>query len=184
MTDPRFDEEPPEHLRYRRHLQDLEGVSEADEPALVATVLRDPDRSMAQAAINRHLERRAAQLLTGPRFVTWARTMTTVVGDRPFLARRLHEWTLLRAIALDEPWTALLLRRNGHGRPRPLGGRRDAPPVIISLLYVRPAGHVAVRRAAVRVGEGQLPVRVTARDVMFSGNRRIGVGSPVTRLTL
>ncbi|MFF3417536.1 hypothetical protein ACFYW9_22945 [Streptomyces sp. NPDC002698] len=106
MTDPRFDEEPPEHLRYRCHLQDLEGVSEADEPALVATVLRDPDRSMAQAAINRHLERRAAQLLTDPRFVTWARTMTTVVGDRPFLARRLHEWTLLRAIALDEPWTA------------------------------------------------------------------------------
>ncbi|MET9902440.1 hypothetical protein [Streptomyces sp. NPDC006446] len=106
MTDQRFDEEPPEHLRYRRHLHDLEGVAEADEPTLVATVLRDPDGSMAQAAVTRHLERRAAQLLTDPRFTTWAQTMTTVVGDRPFLARRLHEWSLLRTIALDEPWTA------------------------------------------------------------------------------
>ncbi|MGW3664673.1 hypothetical protein [Streptomyces sp. NPDC005141] len=106
MTDQPFDEEPPEHARYRRHLQDLEGVSEADEVTLVATVLRDPDMSMAQAAVNRHIERRAAQLLTCPGFTTWAQTMTPVIRDRPFLTRRLHEWTLLRAVALNEPWTA------------------------------------------------------------------------------
>ncbi|MFE3288948.1 hypothetical protein ACFXJJ_38395, partial [Streptomyces sp. NPDC059233] len=43
--------------------------------------------------------------LTGPRFPAWATMMATVVGDRAFLAGRLREWTLLRAIALDEPWT-------------------------------------------------------------------------------
>ncbi|MFF3883556.1 hypothetical protein [Streptomyces sp. NPDC001914] len=106
MTDQPFDDEPPEHLRYRRYLQDLEEVSEADEVALVVTVLNDPDKSMGEAAVNRHLERRAARLLTDPAFTAWAQTLTTVIGDRPFLARRMREWTLLRAIALDEPWTA------------------------------------------------------------------------------
>ncbi|MGV9267929.1 hypothetical protein ACWDRR_25080 [Kitasatospora sp. NPDC003701] len=29
-----------------------------------------------------------------------------MIGDRPFLTRRLRGWTLLRAVAPDEPWTA------------------------------------------------------------------------------
>ncbi|KQX79207.1 hypothetical protein AB0K86_22535 [Streptomyces clavifer] len=106
MSDEPFDEEPAEHHRYRRYLQDLEDVPEADEAALVATVLRDPVLSMAEAAVNRHLECRASALLTDPEFTAWAHSMATVIWDRPFLTRRLREWTLLRAIARDEPWTA------------------------------------------------------------------------------
>lgn len=106
MTGQPFDAEPPEHLRYRRYLGDLGDVSETDEATLVATVLEDPDVSMAEAAVNRHLERQAARLMTDPAFPAWARTMAAVIGDRPFLVRRLREWALLRAIALDEPWTA------------------------------------------------------------------------------
>jgi hypothetical protein len=55
---------------------------------------------------SRHLDRRAADLLTGSCFTIWARTMAGVVADRDFLTRRLYEWTLLRTIALDNPWTA------------------------------------------------------------------------------
>ncbi|MET8172155.1 hypothetical protein [Streptomyces clavifer] len=106
MSDEPLDEEPVEHHRYRRYLQDLKDVSEADEAALVATVLRDPVLSMAEAAVNRHLECRASKLLTDPAFTAWAHSMATVIWDRPFLTRRLREWTLLRAIARDEPWTA------------------------------------------------------------------------------
>lgn len=106
MTDQPFGEEPPEHLRYRRYLQDLEEVPEADEVTLVTTVLKDPDALMAESAVNRHLERRAAHLLTDPVFTAWAQTLAPAIGDRPFLVHRLGEWTLLRAIALDEPWTA------------------------------------------------------------------------------
>jgi hypothetical protein len=32
--------------------------------------------------------------------------MTQVIADREFLTRRLREWTLLRAIATDDAWTA------------------------------------------------------------------------------
>ncbi|MDX3534589.1 hypothetical protein PV721_09440 [Streptomyces sp. MB09-01] len=110
MTAPEIDEEPPEHGRSARYLEVLdavpESVLEADEAALVAEVLRDACVSMAESAVNRHLERRAAHLLTGPGFPSWAAMMAAIIGDRPFLTRRLREWTLLRTIALGEPWAA------------------------------------------------------------------------------
>ncbi len=106
MTGPHMDDEPPEHRRYAVYLQALDVVPEADEAGLVAAVLRDDCVSMAQSAVNRHLERRAAELLTDPHFPAWARMMATTIGDRAFLIHRLREWTLLRAIALGEPWAA------------------------------------------------------------------------------
>ncbi|CNG55563.1 Uncharacterised protein [Mycobacterium tuberculosis] len=104
MTGPHIGQEPDEHHRYRRYLQALEEATETDETQLVTTVLRDQDTTMAEAAVNQHLQRRAAQLLTDPVFTTWAQALATAITDRPFLIRRLHEWTLLKTIALDEPW--------------------------------------------------------------------------------
>src|SRR4051794_36244 len=102
MTEPHIDEEPAEHRRFARYLQVLEAVAESDEVALVACVLRDQDATMADSAVGRHLDRRAADLLTEPRFTAWAETLAEVIGDRNFLTCRLREWTLLRAIALGE----------------------------------------------------------------------------------
>ncbi|WP_406360161.1 hypothetical protein OH782_28810 [Streptomyces sp. NBC_01544] len=106
MTSPRLDEEPAEHRRFVRYLRALEAVAEADEVALVAAVLRDQDATMADSAVGRHLDRRAADLLTDAKFTAWAQTLTEVIADRDFLTLRLREWTLLRTIALGEPWTA------------------------------------------------------------------------------
>jgi hypothetical protein len=103
MTRPHTDEEPPEHRRFARCLEALEAVAETDEVGLVAAVLRDQDATMADSAVGRHLDRRAAELLTDARFPAWAQTLTDVIADRDFLARRLREWTLLRTIALGEP---------------------------------------------------------------------------------
>lgn len=100
------DEEPPEHRRYAAYLKALESVAEADEVALIAAVLRDEDPMMAESAVGLHLDRRAADLLAQPRFTAWALTMAEVIAGRAFLTRRLREWTLLRAVALGEPWAA------------------------------------------------------------------------------
>ncbi|MFF9078905.1 hypothetical protein ACF1BR_04380 [Streptomyces rubiginosohelvolus] len=105
MTGSHNDDEPLEHRRYARYLRALDSVGEAEEADLLATVLRDDDAAMAESAVNHHLERRAAQQLTSPQFPTWATMMATIIGDRAFLARRLREWTLLRSVALGEPWT-------------------------------------------------------------------------------
>ncbi|WP_371604909.1 hypothetical protein OG345_39755 [Streptomyces sp. NBC_01220] len=106
MTGPRLDEEPAGHRRFARYLQHLETHAAEDESDLVAAVLRDEDATMADSAVGRHLDRRAADLLTEPEFVSLARTMTAVITDRDFLTRRLREWTLLRTIVLGKPWAA------------------------------------------------------------------------------
>src|SRR5690348_6130909 len=98
MSIPQLDEEPAEHQRFARHLRDLETVGEADEADLVTLVLRDRDTAMADSAVGRHLDRRAAQLLTAPAFAAWADMMATAVAERGFLTRRLREWILLRSI--------------------------------------------------------------------------------------
>ncbi|WP_326601283.1 hypothetical protein OG930_02220 [Streptomyces sp. NBC_01799] len=106
MTALHAGEEPAEHWRFARYLQALEAVAEADEAGLVAAVLRDQDATVADSAVGRHLDRRAADLLTDSRFTAWAQTLAEVIADRDFLARRLREWTLLRTIAQGKPWVA------------------------------------------------------------------------------
>ncbi|MEV5573887.1 hypothetical protein AB0L06_27935 [Spirillospora sp. NPDC052269] len=110
MTSNNADEQtsPDEHQRFAHYLQDLAFVREADEAELVATVLRDPDTTMAQSAVVRHLDNRAAHLLPLPdqRFEDWAHTMANQISELDFLAHRLHEWTLLRSITIGKPWAA------------------------------------------------------------------------------
>ncbi|KOU30176.1 hypothetical protein ADK52_04790 [Streptomyces sp. WM6372] len=100
----------PEHWRYGRHLEALAaaaaGAGGAGEADAVAAVLRDRDPVMAESAVVTHLDRRAAHLLTDPSFPGWARAMGTAIGARAFPARRLREWTLLKAITDGEPWAA------------------------------------------------------------------------------
>ncbi|WP_327321168.1 site-specific integrase [Streptomyces sp. NBC_01210] len=63
----------PPHLRgHARYLQALEAVAEADEAGLVTAVLRDQDATMADSTVGHHLDRPAADLLTGPWFTAWA----------------------------------------------------------------------------------------------------------------
>ncbi|MFH8694566.1 MULTISPECIES: hypothetical protein [Streptomyces] len=97
--------EPAEHRRFRAYLSALEQVTDAGESGLVSEVLDDPDRTMAESAVTRHLDRRATDLHHGPAYESWAASMAQVVIDHPFLARRLQEWTLFRAITLSQSWT-------------------------------------------------------------------------------
>lgn len=93
-----------EHQRFARYLHELAVVRDEDEADLVTRILRDPDTTMAQSAIVRHLDRRAALLLTDDGFTAWARAMAEISAEREFLARRLRAWTLLWSITVGEPW--------------------------------------------------------------------------------
>ncbi|CAM5554301.1 hypothetical protein [Streptomyces avidinii] len=103
------DDTPPEHWRYARHLEELAVAPDRGAEAeveVVAAVLRDPDRVMAESAVVTHLDRRAAQLLDDDRFPAWAGDMAAALAGRPFPERRLREWSLLTAVTRDEPWSA------------------------------------------------------------------------------
>jgi len=67
--------------------------------------LKDPDVTMAQSAVLRHLDRRAGTLVREPGYVPCAQAMARRVASRPFLVQRLHEWSLFRAVALWQPWS-------------------------------------------------------------------------------
>ncbi|MFF1838435.1 hypothetical protein ACFVXE_30165 [Streptomyces sp. NPDC058231] len=95
---------PDEHVRFAAYLDKLEHVADPDEVDLVSSVLTDPDQTMAQSAVLRHLDRRAAGLYPGPAYEEWAQTMTQATIDHPFPAQRLREWSLFRAITLKLPW--------------------------------------------------------------------------------
>ncbi|WP_301373203.1 hypothetical protein [Streptomyces xanthophaeus] len=108
MSGPDADE-PVEHWRYARHLESLAsapGPGAESEAEVVAEVLRDPDRVMAESAVVTHLDRRAVQLLADEEFPAWARAMAAVLAGRPFPERRLREWSLLKAATRGEPWSA------------------------------------------------------------------------------
>ncbi|MFJ4539267.1 hypothetical protein ACIP39_25380 [Streptomyces tibetensis] len=98
------EQEAPEHARFTACLAELEQVTDADESEVVARVLADPDPVMAGAAVVRHLDRRAEELCREPVWEEWAEAMARVVGDRPFLVRRLREWALFRAVDLGLSW--------------------------------------------------------------------------------
>ncbi|MCP3754502.1 hypothetical protein [Streptomyces sp. TBY4] len=98
---------PSEHWRYARHLESLAAVSgQPAEAEAVAAVLRDPDLVMAESAVVTHLDRRAAGLLADEAFPAWAQAVGAALGGRTFAARRLREWTLLKAVTRGEPWSA------------------------------------------------------------------------------
>ncbi|MEU8135540.1 hypothetical protein [Streptodolium elevatio] len=93
-----------EHVRFARYRQAFDEVAPADAAALVARVLTDPDKGMANSAVCEYLDRRAAELLADPGYPSWCLEMTRAVMADDFCTRRLNEWTLLRAMTLDEPW--------------------------------------------------------------------------------
>ncbi|MGI5133521.1 MULTISPECIES: hypothetical protein [unclassified Streptomyces] len=98
------EEEPPEHLRFWAYLSKLEHVTEADEVDLVSEVLTDPDQTMAQSAVLRHLDRRATDLHSGSAYDPWVEKMTQATTRYPFLTQRLREWCLFRAVTLGQLW--------------------------------------------------------------------------------
>ncbi|MEV4601811.1 hypothetical protein AB0K15_30960 [Amycolatopsis sp. NPDC049253] len=97
-------QEPDEHARFAAYIDQLQQIAEADEADLISHVLSDPDQTMAQSAMVRHLDRRAADLHLDPAYVEWSKAMAQAAIGHPYLTRRLHEWSLFRAITLNLSW--------------------------------------------------------------------------------
>ncbi|MFI5619841.1 hypothetical protein [Streptomyces sp. NPDC051567] len=107
---PAGEDAAPARRSYARHLDSLAAAARTGgcgaEAEAVAAVLRDPDPVMAESAVVTHLDRRAARLPAGAAFPGWAHEMTAAVAGRAFPARRLREWTLLKALGHGDPWSA------------------------------------------------------------------------------
>ncbi|MEV7602315.1 hypothetical protein AB0O91_33585 [Kitasatospora sp. NPDC089797] len=96
--------DPDEHVRLAHYRRALAEAAPQDAAAVVARVLADPDPAMAGGAVCEYLDRRAAELLTGPEFPSWKDGSAVAAAADAFAVRRLDEWALLRAMTLGEPW--------------------------------------------------------------------------------
>ncbi|MFG2617465.1 hypothetical protein ACGFXC_07545 [Streptomyces sp. NPDC048507] len=130
----------PGRWRYALHLDRLAAVAaapgaagRAGEAAAVAAVLRDPDPVMAESAVVTHLDRRAAGLPPGTEFPDWARALHPVLADHAFPARRLREWTLLKAVAAGGPWSPAELTAASDWCQHTAASSLDAPEALVLL---------------------------------------------------
>ncbi|MFF5703026.1 hypothetical protein ACFY7H_11045 [Streptomyces sp. NPDC012794] len=142
---------PTDRWRYARHLDRLAAAGAAGVPgeaAAVAEVLRDRDPVMAQSAVVTHLDRRAVRLLPGTAFHDWARALHRVLDGHAFPARRLREWTLLKAVEAGGEWSRAELAAASDWCQR-TAARSPAPDEALALLAA--SGRTrGVRNAAAR----------------------------------
>jgi hypothetical protein len=99
--------EGDEHARYAYYIgafehAEVDGVGEFE---VLARVVGDPDPSMAEAAVIRHVDRRAETLPAGPEFAAWSARVAPLIGHWEFASDRLREWTLLKLIESAGPWS-------------------------------------------------------------------------------
>jgi hypothetical protein len=90
-----------EHARYQMYLNALSSASPLEERELIATVLRDPDGVMAEAAVANHIDRQASILHRRSSYDTWTTRIVDLLNQRDFLMGRMKEWKLFKEIMED-----------------------------------------------------------------------------------
>ncbi|MCW2638361.1 MAG: hypothetical protein JWP76_667 [Dactylosporangium sp.] len=84
--------------RRRLYLAALAVAPDAEESALIALVLRDPDRVMAESAMVSYMDSQASRLPSADVFAAWAAGISDMVEKQSFLARRIRDWQLFKAL--------------------------------------------------------------------------------------
>lgn len=125
--------EPAEHARFHGYVRALAQVSDADECDLLARVLSDPDRAMADSAVIGHLDHWAAALGDDASFNAWSQRIARIIDGHELPERRLHEWSLLNEIDSGRPWNTADLIEGSHWLQRRLAERTDSRQALTAL---------------------------------------------------
>jgi hypothetical protein len=70
----------------------------ADDAALVAALLAEPDRLAAESVLTSLVDSRADRMGSAASFAAWAEPVLEAVGAGGFMARRVQEWGLFKAL--------------------------------------------------------------------------------------
>lgn len=109
------------------------------DPAIVATLLRDPDASASKAAVVALVDALATKA-TGPaEFRQWSAALLPELDQLPpesyreFIRRRIHDWRLYLSVEHGHPPTATELAAATHWMQRKLAEESTSTPVLTLL---------------------------------------------------
>jgi hypothetical protein len=91
------------HARFRELTAAVREGRPEDDAALLATLLAEPDRVMAESVLALLVDCRAEGLGSAAAFATWAEQVLDRVGHDGFIARRVQEWGLFKALQSGAP---------------------------------------------------------------------------------
>lgn len=74
-----------------------------DDAVLLATLLAEPDRLMAESVLASVVDIRAEEAGSAASFAAWAEPVLDAVGADGFIARRVQEWGLFKALQSGAP---------------------------------------------------------------------------------
>jgi hypothetical protein len=105
-------------------------VSDADECDLLGTILGDPDRTMAESSVIRHLDHKAVALGDGDALAEWSRRIAPALDRHELPKRRLRDWSLFTAIAAGRPWSATDLVESSNWLQRKVAEHTGSPEAL------------------------------------------------------
>ncbi|WP_345696331.1 hypothetical protein [Kitasatospora terrestris] len=142
-----------EHPRYWLYQRLLAEALPADELALLARIMRDPDPAMAAGTLTWQLDRRAEELLGDAQaFHAWAEQLGRIGAD--FHRAKLAEWELFRTVTAGEPWSEAALLTATDRSQRQLA-ERAVDPAALDLLAREGRTRRVRNRAAARLAESR-----------------------------
>ncbi|MFG2039052.1 hypothetical protein [Dactylosporangium sp. NPDC048998] len=86
------------HARFHQLSAAVRECGPDDDPALLAVLLAEPDRVMAESVLTSLVDSRAEGLGSAASFAAWAAPVLDAVGADGFIARRVQEWGLFKAL--------------------------------------------------------------------------------------
>jgi hypothetical protein len=90
------------HARFHQLSAAVRDGGPDDDPALLAALLAEPDRLMAETVLTSLVDSRAEGLGSAAAFAAWAEPVLDAVGAGGFIARRVQEWGLFKMLQSGE----------------------------------------------------------------------------------
>ena len=127
------DDDPTDgHARFHQLSAAVRDDVPDDAPALLAALLAEPDRVMAESVLASLVDRRA-EGLDSAAFAAWAALVVDAAGAGGFIARRVQEWGLFKALQSGEPVDREALAAASNWLQRKVVEEADSSAVLAAL---------------------------------------------------
>ncbi|PBC70943.1 hypothetical protein BX265_5503 [Streptomyces sp. TLI_235] len=122
-----------EHIRYGLYQECLAGCSEDTEEAIVGIVVQDPDRTMAEATLVRHVDRLAPAYGSAEAFAARVRVIAVLASGFDFLQTRIEHWQLVKRAETDPEGSLAGILAGTHWLQRTIVETSDSPLLLTAL---------------------------------------------------